>query len=674
MFILTLISARRCAAQLHSQETAVKMIQRSQPVPERLDFKVGAQVILLKNYNPEGGLVNGSRGVIIDWVSDPKLENNASYEDGDMSSAIRRCAPHMCFPKVRFTNGREQVLYPSSWSVNQAGKKAAWRVQMQLQLAYALTVHKSQGMTLDRVRLNLSSVFEAGQAYVALSRIRSIESLSLESFPEHVVKANPKALHFYDSIKPIDPQLWQQWSQEAASMRAKASDTQSRDRSGENDPARANGIHFTNGTGPPASDDFERFAMTKPNQSQHQASGSASDPPLPINAVRSLQPFVPLRPSVRVSSVAAAANAEALNAAGSQLQGSQHNATLSSALATVKSQSQSQSHQSQSNAPAGQPATPNHSWNDIQELEQLEQHVHASNAPASSQVFDPLSRQANEEDFDYLDELMSQHDAQLDQSKPQSRLCVSAPAPPLAVTPPLTDDEDCQIVETPKQNTDKAKQNHQNQQNQQNHQNQAQNQTQNQAQNQAQNQPQNMKQSPIEQSQPGQPQPQPQAPSSSLSGTSLNRVASHRSTPTSSSDPERAAKKARLQLRLAQEEFDFQLSQERKRTLQASGEALEETALGTPPAQLLSQSSTGASPLATLNCAPFSFHSLVCSQHRQQCAMQQNDTPQAAQAGEQSAAGEQQPGERANQQPQWRIVCPSGCNFLLTALGSAPTS
>jgi hypothetical protein len=80
-------------------------------------------------------------------------------------------------------------------------RSVASREQVPLMLAWSLTVHKCQGLTLDRVCLQLGSVFEHGQAYVALSRIRALDCLSIEkSFPKQLVKAHPTALAFYDRL------------------------------------------------------------------------------------------------------------------------------------------------------------------------------------------------------------------------------------------------------------------------------------------------------------------------------------------------------------------------------------------------------------------------------------------------------------------------------------------
>lgn len=94
---------------------------------------------------------------------------------------------------MRFTNGREILISQETWTVNFNGATYAERSQLPLKLAWAISIHKSQGMTLDAVEMSLARVFEYGQAYVALSRSKSLEGLRLmEEFDPSVVKAHPK--------------------------------------------------------------------------------------------------------------------------------------------------------------------------------------------------------------------------------------------------------------------------------------------------------------------------------------------------------------------------------------------------------------------------------------------------------------------------------------------------
>lgn len=124
------------------------------PAPQTLELKDGAQIMLLIN-KPEDDLFNGSQGVVVD----------AGGEGRD--------------PVVRF-NGKDLVLPRQKFErLDSTGKPLVARTQYPYMLAYAVTVHKAQGLTLDYAVVDVSRAFETGQAYVALSRVRSLDGLSL---------------------------------------------------------------------------------------------------------------------------------------------------------------------------------------------------------------------------------------------------------------------------------------------------------------------------------------------------------------------------------------------------------------------------------------------------------------------------------------------------------------
>lgn len=141
-------------------------------------LKVGAQVMLTKNINPSIGLVNGTRGVVT------ALGKN--------------------FPVVKFIGGHEQTIGLERWSVKVTPDLTVIRRQVPLKLGWAVSIHKSQGMTIDFVEMNLEQVFEQGQAYVALSRVRSLEGLRVERFSSSCIRVNPDVIKFYKSIRSLE--------------------------------------------------------------------------------------------------------------------------------------------------------------------------------------------------------------------------------------------------------------------------------------------------------------------------------------------------------------------------------------------------------------------------------------------------------------------------------------
>ena len=123
---------------------------------EVLQLCKGAQVMLTINLDIEGGFVNGSRGVVIGF--DKEL------------------------PIVKFLNGETLVIDYHEWIVEESGDKLLNIIQIPLKVAFAYSVHKAQGSTLDYVEIDLGDIFECGQAYVALSRVKRLEGLSIKNF------------------------------------------------------------------------------------------------------------------------------------------------------------------------------------------------------------------------------------------------------------------------------------------------------------------------------------------------------------------------------------------------------------------------------------------------------------------------------------------------------------
>jgi len=153
-----------------------------------LSLAVGAQVMLLTNMNPGSGLVNGSRGVVIGFEQ-PK-------NDEDKTFVVKK-AGDIVFPVVRFKSGDQLIQY-HDWEVpDMPGVK---RQQIPLKLAYAITIHKAQGATLDCALIDVGGrTFEYGQAYTALSRVKDMESLFIHDIALDAFRAHPKVVEFYAS-------------------------------------------------------------------------------------------------------------------------------------------------------------------------------------------------------------------------------------------------------------------------------------------------------------------------------------------------------------------------------------------------------------------------------------------------------------------------------------------
>lgn len=160
-----------------SDSDLIEKMNSNLPVQDRLLLKVGAQVMLTKNLDLMKGLVNGSRGVVIRFQNDS-----------------------LGLPLIRFSNGLEVAIKKEKF-VYKTLMGAATRHQLPLKCAWAISIHKSQGLTLDCCEISLSRVFEHGQAYVALSRAKNLEGLRLLDMNRNCVKAHPAVLKFYINLR-----------------------------------------------------------------------------------------------------------------------------------------------------------------------------------------------------------------------------------------------------------------------------------------------------------------------------------------------------------------------------------------------------------------------------------------------------------------------------------------
>lgn len=148
------------------------------PVPQKIYLKKGSQVMNIINMETGRGnkLVNGSRGIIIGFQTETR------------------------YPIVKFNEGFEETIKPYNW-VHDTNQNMAVS-QLPIILAWALTIHKSQGSTLDTAEMNIGNdIFEVGQTYVALSRVKTLNGLYLNAFDPSKIKINKKVIDFYSKFK-----------------------------------------------------------------------------------------------------------------------------------------------------------------------------------------------------------------------------------------------------------------------------------------------------------------------------------------------------------------------------------------------------------------------------------------------------------------------------------------
>ena len=145
----------------------VATFEKSMPAVTKLVLKVGTQVMCLKNLDPKQGLVNGSRGVVlrmIDPGSPSKIKTMTSMDEVKIDkNELERVSPECTWPVVRYACGLEIVMEPTPFTIEVNGKVEATRLQIPLILAWSLTIHKCQGMSLDRGIMSLGTTFEDGQ-------------------------------------------------------------------------------------------------------------------------------------------------------------------------------------------------------------------------------------------------------------------------------------------------------------------------------------------------------------------------------------------------------------------------------------------------------------------------------------------------------------------------------
>jgi hypothetical protein len=182
-------------------ENFLATLRKHSSWPDRVELRVGAQVVLLKNKDAEMGLVNGATGVVTAFKP---LRAADRAPNTDLFKASR-------VPVVRFIRASrssdadddgflEVPVGPEVQTVEQGGVQRAARVQLPLKLAWALSIHRSQGMTLPLVDVSLRGIFEPGQAYVALSRATDLAGLQVHDFDPRCIAAHPRVLEWNSSL------------------------------------------------------------------------------------------------------------------------------------------------------------------------------------------------------------------------------------------------------------------------------------------------------------------------------------------------------------------------------------------------------------------------------------------------------------------------------------------
>ena len=161
-----------------SEQYTLEIFGKNCRADKEIALKLGARVMLLINMDFNKGLINGSCGTITEFGE----------------STIT----------VKFDNGILTPVPKHTFEYYYHDKIAAERTQYPLKLAYGITIHKSQGMTLDRLVVDCSRIFERGQAYVAMSRVRTLDGLYLKSFTKEKVMVDTKVADFYSNLQEAE--------------------------------------------------------------------------------------------------------------------------------------------------------------------------------------------------------------------------------------------------------------------------------------------------------------------------------------------------------------------------------------------------------------------------------------------------------------------------------------
>ena len=171
-------------AKYLGKDDKIEFLKRNCLAKDLLKLRAGTQVMMIKNSHQKDGIINGSLGVVVEF------------------------SPKKLYPIVEFANGKILTISPEEWLVERFDEEKkqvvidATMVQVPLIPAWAITIHKSQGLTLDKIFCDLGDVFSPGQVYVALSRARSLCGVFIKSINFAKITSNKKAADFYQKLNP----------------------------------------------------------------------------------------------------------------------------------------------------------------------------------------------------------------------------------------------------------------------------------------------------------------------------------------------------------------------------------------------------------------------------------------------------------------------------------------
>jgi ATP-dependent exoDNAse (exonuclease V) alpha subunit len=177
-------------ATTKGNEKLLMTLTSSVRAPEQLTLKKGAKVMFVKN-NFDEGYINGTLGEIIGFIKDEE---------------------YGFLPEVKLRDGSSLIVEPATWSIeDEDGKVIASYTQIPLRLAWAITIHKSQGMTLEAAEIDLTKTFECGQGYVALSRLKSLDGLRLLGINAGALELDRLAMRADSRFQELSLEAEQEW-------------------------------------------------------------------------------------------------------------------------------------------------------------------------------------------------------------------------------------------------------------------------------------------------------------------------------------------------------------------------------------------------------------------------------------------------------------------------------